>query len=78
MRRALAGTVLVSVLTVATPHLSLAADKDWDGSASQDFNTAANWNIGGAATTVPTGVDNAFIQLEAANVTLSAFSKSRI
>ena len=44
-------------------RIALAADKDWDGSASQDFNTAANWNIGGAATTVPTGVDNAFIQI---------------
>src|SRR5262245_27848921 len=66
--------LISSVGIVANSHVIFAANKTWDGSTSQDFNTAANWNIGGAATVLPAASDNAFIQLETANVTLSSLT----
>jgi hypothetical protein len=49
------------------PQAAWAANKEWNGSSSLDFNTAANWTPSG----VPTPDDAAFIRILGANVSMS-------
>lgn len=51
---------MVSVMTLPAS----AIDREWDGSSSQIWNDAANWNPAG----LPNASDNVFIRLDAANV----------
>ena len=70
MRRAVIVARLLLVALVgacALPRAAWAVTKEWDGSSSLDFNTAANWTPSG----VPTTDDAAFIRVLGANVTMS-------
>jgi len=55
------------LLASHVPQAAFAVNKEWDGSSSLDFNTAANWTPSG----VPTADDEAFIRVLGANVSMS-------